>query len=224
MARANANRLLVEGDDEKRVIPYFMDEHVVWGNRENEWVVQIEQFDGIDKMLKPGVIEAELKTPGLKALGIVVDANDHFDSRWARIRERCHRVIGDFPGDLPLEGLIHQNEDGLRVGVWIMPDNRSVGMLETFLSYLLKPELSPLWDFARDSCARAREHGASYSPAHCDKANIHTYLAWLDPPGRSLHVSVLARALDARLPLGERFVRWFLDLYQLTPRPTPRTA
>jgi hypothetical protein len=36
-----------------------------------------------------------------------------------------------------------------------------------------------------------------------------------------LHVSVLARALDARLPLGEQFARWFIDLYQITPRPTP---
>ena len=38
MARANANVLLVEGDEEKRVIPYLMDEHVVWGDKEDDWV------------------------------------------------------------------------------------------------------------------------------------------------------------------------------------------
>jgi hypothetical protein len=36
MPRANPNILLVEGDDEKRVIPYLMDEHVVWGDKPDE--------------------------------------------------------------------------------------------------------------------------------------------------------------------------------------------
>jgi hypothetical protein len=99
-----------------------------------------------------------------------------------------------------------------------MPDNRSGGMLETFLTGLIVPEYAALWAFARESCTTARDHGAPYTEPHRDKAEIHTYLAWLDPPGRSLHVSVLARALDGRLPLGERFAKWFIDLYQLTPR------
>jgi hypothetical protein len=91
-------------------------------------------------------------------------------------------------------------------------------MLETFLGHLIGPADATLWAFAQDSCARSREHGASYIDHHRDKANIHTYLAWLDPPGRSLHVSVLARALDAQLSLGEQFANWFMNLYQLTPR------
>ncbi len=102
-----------------------------------------------------------------------------------------------------------------------MPDNQSRGMLETFLSYLINPERSALWTFAQEACARSRDHGAPYTDPHRDKADIHTYLAWLDPPGRSLHVAVLARALDGRLPLGEQFAKWFIDLFQLTPRPTP---
>lgn len=220
MPRTNPNKLLVEGDEEKRVIPYFMDEHVAWGDRRDDWVVRIEEFDGVENLLKPGVIEAESKEPGLRAIGVIVDADDQFDSRWSRVRERCRKVADTFPDDLPVGGLIFLTPTGLRVGVWVMPDNRSSGMLETFLSHLLVPGRLPLWDFARESCERSKEHGAPYSDAHCDKANVHTYLAWLDPPGRQLHVAVLARALDARLPLGEHFVRWFMDLFQLTPRDT----
>jgi hypothetical protein len=212
MARSNPNRLLVEGDEEKRLIPYLMDAYVAWGNRPEEWVVQIEGFGGIDNLLRPGAIEVELKAPAIKAIGILIDANDEFESRWAR-------VIGDFPAELPQGGLIHQNEYGLRIGIWIMPDNRSRGMLETFLSFLIRPEELPLRDFATMSCTTSRAHGAQYKDSHRHKAEIHTFLAWLDPPGQSLHLSVLSEALDARSPLGQQFAKWLIDLYQLTPRP-----
>ena len=87
------------------------------------------------------MIEAESKIPGLKAIGIIVDADDQFDSRWSSVRERCRKIAADFPEELPPEGLIHQNEHGLRIGVWIMPDNQSRGMLETFLGSLVTPRL-----------------------------------------------------------------------------------
>lgn len=220
MPRAILKKLLVEGDEEKRVIPYFMNEHFVWGDNERDWVVTIEQFGGVENLLKPGVIEAESKVPGLLALGVIIDADDWLESRWTRVRERFRRVAQDFPESLPPEGLIYQSPDGVRMGVWIMPDNRSRGMLETFLSSLMEPDRQEMWTFAQRSCEEARDHDARYNDVQRDKACIHTYLAWLDPPGRPLHISVLARALDSRLPLGVLFVKWFMDLFQLPPRET----
>jgi len=219
MARiANPNQLLVEGDEELRVISHFMDQYVEWGDKPQEWVAEVKSFNGVENLLKPGVIEAESKTPGLKAIGIMVDADDLFGSRWSSIRERCRKIAVNFPEELPPEGLIHQNEHGLRIGVWIMPDNQSRGMLETFLGSLVTQRLEPLWSFAQESCTRSREHGSPYTDPHYDKACIYTFLAWLEPPGRSLNVSVQARAFDARSPLCEQFVRWFIDLYQLRAR------
>lgn len=216
---ANPNRLLVEGAEELRVFSHFMDQYVVWGNKPQEWVAQVESFNGVEELLKPGVIEAESKVPGLKAIEIIVDADDEFDSRWSRVRDRCRNIAVDFPEELPSKGLIHQNEHGLRIGVWIMPDNQSRGMLETFLGSLVTPRLRPMWNFAQESCTRSREHGSPYTDPHYDKACICTFLAWLEPPGRSLNVSVQARAFDSRSPLCEQFVQWFIDLYQLEPRP-----
>jgi hypothetical protein len=63
--------------------------------------------------------------------------------------------------------------------------------------------------------------GHDYGAPHYDKACIYTFLAWLEPPGRSLSVSVQARAFATRLPRAERFAKWFIDLYQLVPRATP---
>jgi hypothetical protein len=215
---ASPNSLLVEGDEERRVISHFMDQYVVWGNQPQEWVADVKSFNGVENLLKPGAIETASKVPGLKAIGIIVDADDQFDSRWSSVRDRCRKIAVNFPDELPPEGLIHQNEHGLRIGVWIMPDNQSRGMLETFLGSLVTPSLGPLWSFAQESCIRSRDHGSPYTDPHYDKACIYTFLAWLEPPGRSLNVSVQARAFDSRSPLCEQFVRWFIDLYQLTPR------
>ncbi len=86
MARiANPNRLLVEGAEELRVISHFMDQYVEWGDKPQEWVADVKSFNGVEDLLKPGVIEAESKIPGLKAIGIIVDADDQFDSRWSSI-------------------------------------------------------------------------------------------------------------------------------------------
>ncbi len=94
-------------------------------------------------------------------------------------------------------------------------------MLETFLSLLLIPERMPLWDFARESCDNASGRAGCYTPAHRDKAHVHTYLAWVEPPGLSLPYSILKRAFDARLPLAESFALWFMSLYELPHRQNP---
>ena len=159
---------------------------------------------------------------GSKSIGVILDANDSFDTRWSRVRERCRKVAADFPEDLPTSSIVHVTTEGLRIGVWIMPDNRSRGMLETFLSFLLIPERIPLWEFARDSCDRARGIAGCHSPSHRDKACVHTYLALGEPPGLSLPYSILKRAFDARLPLAEGFANWFVELFQLAPRSNPR--
>jgi len=41
MARTNPNKLLVEGDEEKRAVPYLMDEYVVLGDRSDDGVVEV---------------------------------------------------------------------------------------------------------------------------------------------------------------------------------------
>ncbi len=201
------------------VISHFMDQYVEWGDKPQEWVADVKSFNGVEDLLKPGVIEAESKVPGLKAIGIIVDADDQFDSRWSSVRDRCRKIAVDFPEELPSGGLIHHNEHGLRIGVWIMPDNQFHGMLETFLGSLVTPRLSRLGRSPRTVVRASREHGSPYTDSHHDKACIYTFLAWLEPPGRSLNVSVQARAFDSRSPLCDQFVQWFIDLYQLTPRP-----
>jgi hypothetical protein len=69
MPRANPKILLVEGDDEKPVIPYLMDEHVLWGDKPDEWVVEVRPHGGIDDLLDPRNIQVEAQTPAARPSG-----------------------------------------------------------------------------------------------------------------------------------------------------------
>ena len=219
MPAKNKNLLLVEGKVEQYSIPELMDYHTVWGDKPKDWVVEIKQMEGIGEILKDGVITAEAKTPGLKALGVIIDADDSFGVRWNRLKKLLGDIEKPEPSDLPANGLIHVTSKGLRVGVWIMPDNSSRGMLETFLARLLSPDCAPIWDLARTTCDQVRTLKFAHVEGHRDKAQIHTYLAWIDPPGQTLPQAIITRAIDARHELALSFAAWMMSLFQLQPRP-----
>lgn len=56
--------------------------------------------------------------------------------------------------------MIATNADGLRLGIWIMPDNQSPGMMETFLAYLRPETNGPLLAYVHEAWSTAKTHGA----------------------------------------------------------------
>ena len=217
MARRNPPRkLLVEGEEDRRVIPQLIEANGIhWGESRDTSIVDIDQCGGFENMVKEGVIETELKASGLEVLGIIADANDKAERRWEALRNRCVRSFPDLPSELPATGLVCENEAGLRIGVWLMPDNRSHGMMETFLTYLVPDDGDPVLRHAERARDEAKTLGAPYKDGHADKAKIHTWLAWQDPPGRQLHNAVKECLLDPCSPHGAPFVVWFRSLFGL---------
>jgi len=114
-----------------------------------------------------------------------------------------------------LDGLICANASGNRLGVWIMPDNHSRGMLETFLGFIVHNPQNALWTYATTTADGAHQQGASFRDVHRDKAHIHTWLAWQDPPGRTLGSALRDRCLDPNSPVCAGFVAWFKRLFEL---------
>ena len=99
--RANLRRLLVEGRDEKRLIPYLVEENgILWGETPADWIVDIVEFDGVENLLKPGTIEAELKSSNLNQLGILLDADENLAARWSAVRTRCIQAFPNLPNKL----------------------------------------------------------------------------------------------------------------------------
>lgn len=213
----NQNRLLVEGATEQRVIPELMERNgVLWPQEQPP--VYIKDLKGYEEITAK-VISVNLKTEGLKALGLVIDADENPQGRWQSIRDRALQSINDLPEDLPETGLIHETQRGIRFGVWMMPDNRREGMLETFLAHLLPDGSTDLWEFAQTTARSAQtDYQAPYTPVQTDKAQIYTWLAWQNPPGRQLHQALKENIFQPSHPHAQRFVQWFTDLYCLKPK------
>lgn len=216
MAMPNPRRLLVEGKEDLRIIPEFVEKNgVAWGPK-NRPIVEIKDCGGFNGVIGPHVIETELKASGLSAMGIIVDADDDCAARWQAIRGRCVSEFPSLPPDLPEEGVVAFNkEGGIRLGVWIMPDNGSPGMIETFLLNQVPASGIRLRKFAEDCVSGSRNQGAQWKDAHKDKACIHTWLAWQDPPGCQLHTAVLVQQLVPDSPSANAFMTWFRNLYQI---------
>ena len=143
------------------------------------------------------------------------DANGNPKGRYERLRRSCLGLFPDMPEELPKTGLVLENGDQKRFGVWIMPDNIATGELETFLRYLV-PDLSePIWKYAAECVTTARDLGAECRETHIPKARLYTWLAWQDPPGYSPGIALTKKILDPHSPHASIFVAWFRDLYQL---------
>jgi hypothetical protein len=211
------NVLLVEGQDELRTIPELIEINGIdWGTRKNP-VVLLRDCEGCENIINKDVIAVELKADGIEALGILLDADEFPLDRWIAIRNACRssKAISHIPDELPETGLIIEADNGVRVGIWIMPDNKLSGMLETFLGYLLPTDTSSLWELSEKTVDQAKEKGAPFKETHREKAKIYNWLAWQEPPGRQLHQAIKERILDPQHPEAQRFVSWFRQLYQL---------
>ncbi len=206
------NWLLVEGEEDKRVIPELMEKNgIPWKKGEEPvYIRECSGYQNIDTIL----ISTVLQKSGLKALGIVIDADDQFNNRWTSLRNACLESIPDLPQELLKTGLIHRT-NGINFGIWIMPDNEARGMLETFLSYLIRDESNPLWQYAKEVATEAQNKGAKFINSHFDKASIYSWLAWQNPPGRQLHDAVKQKILDPTHPQAQSFVNSFKQLYDL---------
>ena len=208
-------KLLVEGGTDKRVVPFLMEANGVVWEAAGQPVVYIEPYGGINDLLKPGVIESELKASGLEALGVMVDANGNAHNQWKRIRTRCHGQFNLLPQDIPAGGLENLHSDGPRFGVWIMPNNQFSGMLEDFLIQLIPDDSQRLYELAQNCVSEAAHHAAPFKEVHKKKAEIHTWLAWQDEPGPQLHEAVHHRVLDPEKPESQSFVNWFRSLFDV---------
>lgn len=208
-------KLLVEGETDKRVIPYLMERNgVAWPDVPHR-PVDIEPCGSVDEILKPGFVEAFFKESGLEALGIVVDADGDAAARWDQLRMSLRRDFAGLPDEIPAEGLRVVHAGKPRFGVWIMPDNRSEGMLEDLLVRLIPSDSTALYEMARNCVGEARSNRAPFKDVHERKAEVYTWLAWQNPPGLRLHEALNHRVLDPTRPESSHFVTWFRELYRL---------
>lgn len=217
MAGVPPRQFLVEGTGDLFAIVALMKKNgVAWPDGKDDPPVSIKHTGGVDAIMRAPFLGGELKQPGLKVLGIMIDADDEPETRWQWFRNLlAARQFRDLPDAMPRDGLIVEDTDGLRLGLWLMPDCSSAGMLETFLALLVPGIDSGLWNHAGAAFEQALSVGAPCLDAHHDKARIHTWLAWQDPPGTSFGLALTKKILDPNALGAAAFVTWFKQLYRL---------
>ena len=129
--------LLVEGDNDKHVVLQMCAR--ILGMPEFCIIAK----GGVDAVLAS--IANELRVDGRKAVAIVVDANDHVTERWRAVTEPLRELAIDVPEQPEPDGTCIEGSTRLpRVGIWLMPNNESMGELEDFVRSML-PDDDPVW-------------------------------------------------------------------------------
>ena len=171
------------------------------------------EFDILDKKGFPNLevaIGPEIKAPGRIVVGILADANDYPDRRWQAIADRLRNANFEPPPALEPDGTII--EDTPRVGIWLMPDNRSADELEDFIERLI-PTGDPVWPLAQAYINGIPTADRKFSDGKVQRARIHAWLAARAEP-RKMGGAIGAGDLDATLPPAIAFTAWLRELFR----------
>jgi hypothetical protein len=207
--------MVVEGFDDLFSVVGLMRAHITWSEDPRNAPVHIRVGFGAEGILKRGYLDGLLKGSVVKTLGVMIDADENAHGRYQSIQVLCEPFFQALPANIPQDGLVVENTEQKRFGIWIMPDNVSQGNLETFLKFLVPNRLAPTWAHALESAKTAKRIGCEYRDTHVEKANLYTWLAWQDPPGQSPGESLTKKVLDPNAASATAFVAWFRKLYQL---------
>lgn len=208
----NRRVLLVEGNDDARVVEHFCRVHGI--DIPGQFAIDPPlgegkfQDAGVDRLLDQ--IPVRLKAD-IDRLAVILDADENAEIGWIQLRDRLRRAgVGPIPEVPEAAGTIMQFDletRAVRFGVWLMPDNRLPGMLEDFLAWLV-----PVGDKMLPHVDRFLNgippEDRLFSPQHKPKARIHTYLAVQEQPGKPLGLAITFKFLDARRDEAGPFLAW----------------
>ena len=197
----NAHVLLVEGTDDKHVVRHLTGRHEAMPE------FGISDKEGRDNLLED--IGAELRKPGRKAIGIIVDANDDLSDRWQAVAGRLREENIEVP-DSPEEGGTIL-ECSPRIGIWLMPDNSSSGELEDFVSEMI-PDEDPVWPLAQGYIEEIPETDRKFTEKKIQRAKLHAWLATREDP-RLMGVAIRAGDLRVDGSLSTAFAEWLRKLF-----------
>lgn len=180
--------LLVEGVNDCHAVFQLM-----WLINQCDPIFGIHECGNDSKVLDSLASRIVSTRPKQKILGLILDCDSEGVDPDQIIRSRLDQLsarVGPYysmPTVFPDEGLIlsplssRPDADRLpKLGVWLMPNNRTYGMFEDLLIGSLSNEVSAYVEAAVRQAKADRV--AKFRDVHLAKAMIRTYMAWQDPP------------------------------------------
>jgi len=210
------NYLLVEGSDDKHVFHHLLDYHQIRDKfKRRDEHFEIIDHQGIDNLLNLKTIRTYLKGNPLRRFGIVIDADTDPAIRWQKVQD----ILGESGYSIvPLKpnpkGTIIKQDERPIVGIWLMPDNNDTGMIEHFVSFL-RPSDDVLWPIAEDIVQKVVETKRHFPNGHEIKAELHTWLAWQEEPGKPMGQAITKSYLKANAPRAQQLVNWVRKVFDL---------
>ncbi len=160
----------------------------------------------------------QLDDASINNLGIVVDADyrdEHglgFADTLGKIREKVFAHGYSAERRLQEGGFLFEHPDGLPpFGAWIMPDNRSDGMLEDFLQKSVAENQKALHHHASSIVEGLRE--PLFKPIHLAKAEVATWLSWQKMPGARVESTVGEHLINLASPECRAFDSWLREVF-----------
>ncbi len=203
------NRLIFEGADDKHVVMNLLYNHEHDGERLCEHFAE-KVKDGVDHLI--GTLDEELKATDLGRLGVILDADTDLARQWARVtRVLDAHGCREVPAAPSADGTIIETTDGKKIGIWVMPDNRSSGALEDFVGRLIA-QGDKLWPKAQADVNGIPEEYRRFKETYLSKAHVHTWLAWQEEPGTRMGETFKKKYLDPNNPQATAFVSWVKKL------------
>lgn len=168
-------QLLVEGNDQLNFFDALCNNMVLSH-------IQIQNFGGVDDLRT--FLSVLAKYPGIRdvrSMGIVRDAERSAQSAFQSVQNSLRRA------DLPVPSHTAQTVSGSpSVSVFILPDNRNAGMLETLLCQTFQGD--PIGDCVDDFLRCARSAGGEDLRIP-DKSRAHAFLSTMPRPEVSVGVA-----------------------------------
>lgn len=209
----NSSLLLVEGKSEVHVIKELCKLCNI------NTTFKTEPKDSLSELKT--ALKTELKSTNIyRKIWVIIDADVNFDGAWQSIRDiliKSRKYDINHKLQLPDNGIIIQPKDhnDITVGIWIMPNNSDVGMLEDFLISLI-PDDNKLIKKSKNIISEIDKerdlHDNVFKKVHESKATVHTWLAWHDTPGESLGVAINKKLFQTNADLCVKFNDWLTKL------------
>ena len=202
--------LLVEGPNDKHVIKHLSE------RLDPALAFAIKDYEGIDGVLEH--ISGHIDEPARPAIGIMVDADTVPSESWLRVCGQIRnaaRTISPLPATPDPQGTIipeNPNTSSPRIGVWIMPDNVSLGELETFVADMI-PSTDKVWLLSQCYVNQIPYPERKFAENKTLRAQIHAWLATREDP-RQMGLAIRAHDLAVNNPLPQRFLRWLTRLFR----------
>ncbi len=175
---------------------------------------EFHDAQGVDRLLAS--VRGFVNQNDYKNVGFLADADADATERWRQIITRISRANADIglpPSPSPDGTIIPEDPvaQSPRIGIWIMPDNESVGELEDFAAQMI-PSSDPVWPLAQAYIDNIPPEARKFDDSAIVKAHVH---AW---PAARRRTGLIGRAvsdgdLNVEGQLTQRFLAWLSRLF-----------